>query len=85
MGPVFPMFRKNKFKPADWALLLDSRFKNFKGKVNTHWLGPYEIEKIFDNGSTKIKTIDEEGIYFLVNVHRLSLYHKPSNREEFEK
>jgi hypothetical protein len=75
--------RKKKFKPGDWALLFDSKFKIFKGKLSTHWLGPYEIETIFYNGSVKIKTIDEEGISFLVNGHRLRLYQKPLNKEEF--
>jgi hypothetical protein len=75
--------RKKKFKPCDWSLLFDSRLKKFKGKLSTHWLGPYEIERHFDNGSVKIKTIDKEGISFLVNGHILRLYQKPSNREEF--
>lgn len=40
---------KNKqFKEGDWASLYDSKFNNFKGKFNTHWLGPYEIEKVFE-------------------------------------
>eukprot|EP00253_Pinus_taeda_P010386 PITA_10386 len=47
-----------KFHKGDWALLFDSKFKDFKAKFTTHWLGPYEIEEIFDNGAVKIKTID---------------------------
>jgi hypothetical protein len=31
---------KNKlFKKGDWALLYDSRFKEFQGKLRTRWLG----------------------------------------------
>jgi len=30
--------------------LYDSRFKNFKGKLTTHWMGPYEIGIVYDNG-----------------------------------
>ena len=41
----------NKFKEGDWALLYDSRFKDFKGKLITWWIGPYIIEKSDDNGS----------------------------------
>jgi hypothetical protein len=66
--------QKKQFKPGDWALLFYSKFKNFKGKFTTQWLGPYEVVNVFDNGSMKIKTIDGEGISFLVNGHRLRLY-----------
>jgi hypothetical protein len=44
-----------KFKEGDWALLFDSRFKDFKGKLMTRWLGPYIIDKCHDNGSVQIK------------------------------
>lgn len=66
-----------------WELLIDSKFKDFQAKLTTHWLGPYEIEDIYDNGSVKIKTIDEENISLLVNGHRLRLYNKPINKEDF--
>ena len=77
--------KEKKFKEGDWALLFDSKFKDFQGKFQTHWLGPYEIVRIFDNGAVKIRTIDEEEVTFLVNGHRLKLYHKPLSREEFVK
>ena len=51
--------KKNKFQQGDWALLFDSQFKNFKGKLTTCWMGPYEIEIVFENGAIKIKTIDD--------------------------
>eukprot|EP00253_Pinus_taeda_P002703 PITA_02703 len=59
------------FHKGDWALLFDSKFKDFKAKFMTHWLGPYEIEEIFDNGAVKIKTIDQDPTSFVVNGHRL--------------
>ena len=35
---------KNKiFHEGDWALLYNSRFQDFPGKLQTLWLGPYEI------------------------------------------
>jgi len=64
-------------------LLFDSKFKYFQGNFQTHWLGPYEIETIFDNGAVKIKTIDEEKVTFLVNGHRIRIYHIPLTREKF--
>ena len=75
--------RKKEFQVGDWDLLFDSKFKYFKGKFTTHWLGPYEIQEVFDNGSVRIKTIDEEEASFLVNGHKLKVYNKPLNRDEF--
>lgn len=46
-------------------------------------MGPYEILEIFDNGSVKVTSIDQEGQAYLVNGHRLRIYHKPVNREDF--
>ena len=66
--------KNNFFHKGDWALLFYSKYKDFKSKFTTHWLGPYEIEEIFDNGAVKIKTIEEETISFLVNGHRLKVY-----------
>ena len=42
--------KKKHFQPGDWALLFDSRFKTFKGKLTTQWLGPYEVVTVYDNG-----------------------------------
>ena len=75
--------KKKKFQTGDWALLLDSRYKNFKGKLTTDWLGPYEIVTAFDNGSVRIKTIDDSNISFVVNGHRLRLYQKPISKNDF--
>ena len=46
-------------------------------------MGPYEIVTIFDNGSVKIRTIDDEQVTFVVNGHRLKVYHKPLSKQEF--
>ena len=64
-------------------MLFDSRFKTFKGKITTWWLGPYEVDTIYDNGAVKIKTIDDGQVSFVVNGHRLKFYHKPISREYF--
>ena len=69
----------------DWALQFDSKFKDFQGKFQTHWLGPYEIDKVFSNGVVRIKTIDEFQTPLILNGHRLKIYHKPLSKEEFVK
>ena len=77
--------KEKKFQEGDWALLFDSNFKDFKGKFQTHWLGPYEIDKIFSNGVVRIKTIDVFQTPLIMNGHRLKIYHKPLSKEEFVK
>ena len=57
--------KDKRFQVGDWTLLFDSKFKYFQGKFQTHWLGPYEIEKIFSNKAVRIRTIDESQTLFL--------------------
>ena len=75
--------KKKHFQPGDWALLFNSKYKTFKGKIMTRWLGPYEVETIFDNGSVRIKTIDDSQNSFVVNGHRLKVYNKPLSKDDF--
>ena len=63
--------------------MYDSRYKDFKGKLRTRWLGPYKVEKFNENGSVLIRTMDEEAIPMLVNGHHLKIYRKPLSRQEF--
>lgn len=53
------------------------------GKLQTRWLGPYEIEEVFNNGAVHLTTIDSVRFRLLVNGHRLHLYHKLTSKEEF--
>jgi hypothetical protein len=75
--------KKKHFQPGDWALLFDSRFKTFKGKLTTRWLGPYEVVTAYDNGVVNIKTIDDGQVPFVVNGHRLKLDHRSISKEYF--
>ena len=77
------LIKQKEFQTSDQDLLFDSRYKTFKGKLTTCWLGPYEIVTAFDNGSIRIKTIDDSNISFVVNGHRLRLYHKPISKHDF--
>ena len=65
------------FREGDWVLLYDSRFQDFPRKLQTRWLGPYEIYKVHDNGTLTLVTIDRSGHTFKVNGHRVRLYYKP--------
>lgn len=65
------------------ALLYDSRFQGFLGNLKMIWLGPYEIIYVYDNGTIHLTTIDDCGISFLSNGHRIFLYHTPITWESF--
>jgi hypothetical protein len=72
--------KKKYFHKGDWVLLYDSIFRDFPGKLQTKWLGPYEINEVHDNGTVTLITINGSGSPFLVNGHRLQLYHQPSSK-----
>jgi len=63
------LIKKKQFQKGNWILLYDSKYKNFKGKFHTCWLGPYEVARAVENGFVEIKIIDEHGTTFLVNRH----------------
>ena len=77
---MIEFIKQNQFNTGDWALLFDSRYKNFKGKLTTHWMGPYEVVTYFYNGSVEIKEIDGSQVSFVVNGYRLRLYHQPTSK-----
>eukprot|EP00253_Pinus_taeda_P015124 PITA_15124 len=77
--------KDKRFQVGYCALLFDSKFKYFQRKFQTHWLGPYEIEKVFSNGAVRIRIIDESKTPLLVNGHRLKIYQKPISKETFIK
>ena len=70
-------------KEEEWDLLYDSTIKEFKEKLRTILLGSYQVEKLYDNGSMRIRTIDEYQVPILVNGHRMKLYTKPLTKVEF--
>ena len=75
--------KQKQFNTGYWALLFDSRFKIFKGKLTTYCMGPYKVVTTFDNGLVKTKTIDGSQISFVVNGHRIRLYHQPTSKQDF--
>ena len=77
------LIRNKVFREGDWALLYDSKFQDFPGKLQTHQLGPYEIQKVHENGILTPVTIDRSGHTFKVNGHRVLLYCKPLTHESF--
>ena len=76
--------KKKIFCEGDLDLLYDSQFKrDFKGKLCTRWLGPYKIDKVFDNGTIYLPTINENQIPLFANGHRLWICHKLISKDGF--
>ena len=48
-------------------------------------MGPYEIDTVYDNGSVKVRKIDDKMLPFMVTGHQLCLYKKPLFKQEFVK
>ncbi|XP_057841361.1 uncharacterized protein LOC131051033 [Cryptomeria japonica] len=75
--------KDKSFQQGDWAVLYDSRYKDDLGKLQTRWLGPYEIIETFSHGAIRLSIIDPVKFKLLVNGYRLRLYHKPLSKDEF--
>eukprot|EP00253_Pinus_taeda_P026570 PITA_26570 len=78
------IIKHKQFQKGNWALLYDSRFEKFQGKLRTRWLGPYEVDAVFPNGTVRLLTIDDAKTPLLVNGHRLRLYQRPVSKEGFK-
>ena len=60
----------------------DSWFKrDLKGKLRIILMGPYIIDKVFDNRTVHLTTIDENWKPLFANGHQLQLDHKPISKD----
>ncbi|XP_021733390.1 uncharacterized protein LOC110700193 [Chenopodium quinoa] len=64
--------RNKSFKVGDKVLLFNSRLHLFPGKLKSKWSGPFTISKTTPYGSFELEA---DGNKFMVNGHRLKLYH----------
>jgi hypothetical protein len=78
------IIKQKQFQKGNWALLYDSWFKEFQGKLRKRWLGPYKVDIVFPNGTIRLLTIDDSKTPLLVNGHRLRLYQCPISKEYFK-
>lgn len=70
---------------GDWAFLYQSWLNYFKGKLFSRWMGPYELDTVFDNRFVRLVTIDELHTPLIVNGQRLRLYHRLAAKDFFIK
>lgn len=76
--------KHNQFQKGNWALLYDSWFEHYQGKLCIRSLGSYEIDTVFPNGTVRLLTIDDSRTPLLVNGYRLHLYQQPISKEDFK-
>ena len=62
------------FKVNDLVLLYDSKFEKFQGKLRMHWLGPYVVKEVTDEGTVQLVKLNGEPFPRRVNGSHLKLY-----------
>ncbi|GJT04209.1 reverse transcriptase domain-containing protein [Tanacetum coccineum] len=68
---------RKKFKQGNKVLLFHSKYKFKQPKLRSRWLGPYIVKHQYPSGYVELYGKDEKT--FIVNGHRLKLYHKEGN------
>jgi hypothetical protein len=49
--------KKKRFKEGDLVLLYDNKFLQHPHKFKMHWLGPYEVKNVTDEGYVQLKDL----------------------------
>ena len=74
--------RKQNFKIGEKVLYYNAaKDKQWSGKLEDKWKGPYYIHEVLLNGAYKLKEIDGRILKTPVNGEWLKIYH---SRENFE-
>ncbi|GJT78839.1 reverse transcriptase domain-containing protein [Tanacetum coccineum] len=68
---------RKEFKQGNKVLLFHSKYKFKQPKLRSRWLGPYVVKHQYASGYVELYRKDEKT--FIVNGHRLKLYHEEDN------
>ncbi|GJV54702.1 reverse transcriptase domain-containing protein [Tanacetum coccineum] len=68
---------RKEFKQGNKVLLFHSKYKFKQPKLRSRWLGPYVVKHQYPSGYVKL--YGKDGKKFIVNGHRLKLYHEEDN------
>ncbi|GKC90908.1 reverse transcriptase domain-containing protein [Tanacetum coccineum] len=68
---------RKEFKQGNKVMLFHSKYKFKQLKLRFRWLGPYVVKHQYPSGY--IKLYGKDGKTFIVNGHRLKLYHEEDN------
>ncbi|GJY50328.1 reverse transcriptase domain-containing protein [Tanacetum coccineum] len=73
---------RKEFKHGNKVLLFHSKYKFKQSKLRSRWLGPYVVKHQYP--SEYVKLFGKDGKMFIVNDHRLKLYHEEEDyRSQF--
>ncbi|GJW13523.1 hypothetical protein Tco_0017656, partial [Tanacetum coccineum] len=68
---------KHSVRDPTKVLLFHSKYKFKQPKLRSRWLGPYVVKHQYPSGYVKL--YGKDGKTFIVNGHRLKLYHEEDN------
>ncbi|GKB43710.1 hypothetical protein Tco_0888652 [Tanacetum coccineum] len=68
---------RKEFKKGNKVLLFHSKYKFKQPKLRSRWLGPYVVKHQYSSGYVEL--YGKDGKTFIVNGHRLKLYHEKDN------
>ncbi|GJX57908.1 reverse transcriptase domain-containing protein [Tanacetum coccineum] len=68
---------RKEFKQGNKVLLFHSKYKFKQPKLRYRWLGPYVVKHQYPSGYVEL--YGKDGKTFIVNGHRLKLYHEEDN------
>jgi hypothetical protein len=63
-----------KIQIGNLVLLYDRKFMQHPGKLCMHWLGPYVIKEVTEEGVVQLEILKEEALKGRVNENHLKLY-----------
>ncbi|GJV14296.1 reverse transcriptase domain-containing protein [Tanacetum coccineum] len=68
---------RKEFKQGNKVLLFHSKYKFKQPKLRSRWLGPYIVKYQYPSGYVEL--YGKDGKTFIVNGHRIKLYHEEDN------
>ena len=71
---------RKEFKAGDKVLLFNSKYKFKAPKLRTKWYGPFVVKHGFPSGYVEL--YDKNGGSFIVNGHRIKIYHDDEQMNE---
>ncbi|GJY59815.1 hypothetical protein Tco_0459707 [Tanacetum coccineum] len=77
---VMPANVLKEFKAGDKVLLFNSKYKFKALKLKSKWYGPFMVKHGFPSGYVEL--YDKHGGSFIVNGHRVKLYHDEEQLNE---
>jgi len=66
---------RKEFQVGEKMLLFNSKLRLFPGKLNSRWLGSFEVVKTYPHGAIEIKSFATNNL-FKVNGHRLTQFYE---------